>query len=522
MDSIQQGQKLEDEIADPLLYIPRYFKVLTKPDENKISKLVPMKLWPSQRHYIQNRTQRDIILKNRQTGMSTGIMAANDHLLFTVPYQRQILITHDDDTSEFLFLTTERFYNNLPPEIKPRCDWKSGRRIRFPSEFSDGTKGMDSYISVDSAKSDSLGIGRTLNVAHLSEMAKWPPRKEMQLYADISQTVSRNGYITIESTPKGRGNLFYQLYQAAKAGENNYKAFFYPWWWDVTCVAPITEPLTYTKDEQQLINYAASQEIPFYLTPEQIQFRREKIAELRIGDLFFQEYPENDTDCWLSSDMSVFDGVALRRYLQQVRPGRTEGHLTIWKDVIGGEKYVIGCDPAGGTEKGDWSVASVLNRKKNEYVARLRGKIPPDLFAQELLRLGERYNMAELGVEKEMHGHTVLHILMESNYPEIYYHEDYDTYTGEASTQPGWRTTGKTKPIMIDTMATALRANDIELWSENFCQEASGFVWDGQKTRCQPGEHDDELDALMIALQLREQAPISNYERSAPVSYVRI
>jgi hypothetical protein len=389
--------------------------------------------------------------------------------------------------------------------MRPDTDWKSGSRIRFPK--------LDSYIYIDSAKSDSIGIGHGLTRVHLSEVARWPERRANELYADISQTVPEGGYITIESTPRGRGGLFYRLYDAARKNDINYKTFFYPWWWDLGYRRPVKGKLDLTKEEQQLINN-------FNLVPEQIAFRREKIAE--IGDLFYQEYPENDIDCWLSSEVSVFDGVALRRYSQQILLGRTEGNLTIWKDVIGGEKYVIGVDPAGGHEKGDYSVACVLRVRTNEYVARLRGRIPPDLFAQELLRLGKRYNDAEIGVERLIHGHTVLRILSENNYPNIYHHIDYDTFTGLASPQPGWNTSGKTKPIMIDTMSAALRAGDIQIWSENFCLEASGYIWEGQKTRKQTGGFDDELDALMIALQLREQAPIIDLPRQAPISYVRL
>ena len=317
---------LNFDITDPLSYIPNVFFVLSKADERGRSEKVPMKLWPLQEYYLRNRTHRDIILKNRQAGSSTGILAGNSHALFTIPYERQIIITHDDETSEYLLQTVHRFHTNLPPEIRPKTDWKSGSRIKFPK--------LDSYIYIDSAKSDSIGIGHGLTRAHLSEVAKWPSRKEWQLYADISQTVPVGGYITIESTPQGRGNLFAQLYQAAKRKEINYKAFFFAWWWDITCHRPVTDALTYTKEEQQLIDYVKRTD-NMDLRPEQIAFRREKNRELK--DYFFQEYPENDIDCWLSSEQNVFDGVAIKRYLQQIQPGRTEGYLTIWKDVIGGE-----------------------------------------------------------------------------------------------------------------------------------------------------------------------------------------
>lgn len=493
-------------------YIESKLKIITKADERGQSQLVPFKLWPSQRFYIRNRTNRDICVKNRQQGFSTGVMADNARILFTQPFERQNIVAHDQDTAEWLFFTVERFHRNLPPAERPKVDWKSGQRMRFPH--------LDSYIYVDSAQSEHLSLGRTLTRAHLSEMAKWPPRQADALYADVSQTVPEHGYITIESTPKGRNGKFYELYQGAKKGENNYKPFFFAWWWDITCIRTPKEKFELNAEEQQLINYVRMAD-NIELTPQHIAFRREKIAEL--GDLFFQEYPENDTDCWLAGEMGVFDGIAIRSYLQRTWEGKQEGNLTIWKDVIGTEKYVIGVDVAAGIREGDYSVAAVLNVKRNEYVARLRGKIPPDMFAQELFRLGHRFNDAEIAVERIGHGHLVLRALIDAGYPNIYHHLDYDNVTGVSANEPGWKTSLKTKPLMIDTFGASIRANDLGSWSRNLMDEASGVYWEGSKIKKSAGGFDDELDAVSIALMVREQTPIeSAVSRYRPVSYVKL
>mgnify|MGYP001583286105 CR=1 FL=1 len=495
-----------EELKDPLLYIPKFLKVLTKADEHNLSDLVPMKLWRIQEHFLKHKTKRNIAVKPRQVGFSTIVLADNSHALFTQPYHRMTVIAQDEETAEFLLSTIHRFYNNLPEGLRPSADLQAAHRLKLGN--------MDSYIYIDSARSDSIGIGHGLTRVHLSEVSRWPEKKAVQLFADISQTVPAGGEITIEAKPQGRAGLFFRLYGAAKRGEINYTPFFYPWWWDegYKRPRPVKGLFIATPEEQQLINN-------FQLIPEQIMFRREKISEL--GDLFYQEYPENDVDCWLSNDMSVFDGASIRKYMQEIQSGKAEGSLTIWKDAIGGEKYVIGVDMAGGHEKGDWSVASVLRCRNNEYVARLRAKEPPDLFAQELLRLGARYD-AEIGVEREGHGHTVLHILLENNYSKIYYHQDYDSFTGNMVSDPGWKTSGKTKPIMIDTMVAALRSGDLVSYSENFLVEASGYMWDEKKTKKQPGGYDDELDALMIALQMREISPIISEKRYTPISYARL
>ena len=504
-------------IDNALEYIPSFFKVLTKAGENSVSQMVPMTLWPAQSHYIENCTHRDIILKNRQQGMSTGVMARDSHKLFTIPYQRQVLITHDDETSEYLFLTVSRFYDNLPEDMKPRRDWASGRRIRFPT--------LDSYKYIDSAKSDAIGIGHGLSSAHLSEVARWPMSKEEQLFADITQTVPPKGYVTIESTPRGRRGLFYNLYMDAKDGKSNFKPFFYPWWWDVTCVIDDLSWMTDEKAEMLavMINESMASFLKhekflqetYHLTKNQIAFRRQKIAELKF--LAFQEYPESDIDCWLSSEMAVIDGTTLRPYFDDVKSGREYDDLTIWKDAIGGEQYIMGVDVASGSAR-DYSVASVLRTKNMEYVARVRGKINTDMFAEQILQLGLRYNNALVAVERIGHGHSVLRVLLGRNYPNLYYHMDYDEFQHMNVSDAGWKTSVKTKPLLINGMITAFAARDLISYSENLLLESSGLVWEGgvdSRVKTISGGHDDEFMTVAIAIQVREASPLLDNIHSA-------
>ncbi len=503
------AKSVESIIKDPLRYIPTYLKVMTKAVKGGASDLTSLKLWPAQREYAEGRTKRDIVVKPRQVGFSTGVMALNAHKLFTEPYTRMAIVTHNQTTSEFLLMTMRRFWMNLPREMQPRADWNSSTRIRFPD--------MDCLVHIDSAESKAIGFGESLNICHLSELSRWPGFKVIEQYTGISQTVSPEGYISIESTPRGKGNLFFRMYDAAKRGDNGYKAWFFPWWchpdYQKVEVTRIDKP---TVDENYLMTKMG-------LTPMQIAFRREKIGEL--GDTFFQEYPENDTDCWLGSDIAYFDVVAIRRYLQQVQQGKVEGDLTTWEDVIGGHQYVIGVDPAGGLPKGDFSVAVVLDTRSCKYVARLRGRIQPDLFSEQIFRLGLKYNQAAVAVEKQQHGHTIIRVLMEKAYPNMFQYVDYDIPGGTSVTEVGWKTNRKTKPLMIDALAQALRTGELISFSQNLLDEASNVVMDDDHTPKTPsGAFDDEIDAMMIALLVRESVPILNPFRSSNAvrSYVRL
>ena len=508
----------KEDLDNPLIYIPKYFKVETKKGE-----LLPMNLWRCQKHYIENRTHRDIILKGRQMGMTTGIQAANTHRCFTKQHLNMAIITHEDQLSQFLLLNLQRFHDNLPKELRDEnvLRWKSASRKYFPK--------TDVYIYVDSANSEHIGIGHTMHIAHLSEVAKFPDRRARSLYAGISQTVPRDGYLTLESTPQGRLGIFYELYQAAKEGEIMYKPFFYPWWWnDDYEISEIKELKTDERAKyaasvlgmslDKFISQESQMMEDYHVTPKQIAWRREKIGELK--ELFFQEYPENDIDCWLSSEMSIIDGISLKPYYGKIQEGRQEGALTIWKDVVGGHKYVIGVDVASGSAR-DYTVASVLDTRNLEYVARYRAKIHTDLFGEHLFNLGVRYNQALVAVERIGHGHSVLRILLEKSYPNLYYHVDYDEIQKVNITDAGWKTSIRTKPLMINGMIAAFRSGDLLSYSENLLQEASGLHWEGgvdSKVKVAAGGNNDEFDAVAIALQVREQVPLSSTEKPYSVS----
>ena len=75
----------------------------------------------------------------------------------------------------------------------------------------------------------------------------------------------------------------------------------------------------------------------------------------------------------------------------------------------------------------------------------------------------------------------------------------------------------KTKLPMVNGMITAFRSRNLIAYSENLLREASGLMWKGQidtQVETSAGGHDDEWDAVSIALQIRELTPISVGKRA--------
>lgn len=486
------AERLKQILQSDEEFCANFLKIPTKPDANGEVHLIPMVLNRVQRYLAEHLGKRNVIVKPRQTGVSTGILAFNFRRILTTPYLRGLLIAHKDDVTMMLLDRLTTFYDNLPEPLKLPTDRESQRELRFA--------GLKSGMHIETASARVSGRSETLGIAHLSEVPHWPPERVKELLAGITQAASA-GIITQESTPKGNSGAFYELYQAAKRGENNYQAFFFPWWWDieyqmgrddVLAAPPDKGKLEFTAEETSLINN-------FGLTEEQIRWRRTKIIELK--ELFYQEYPENDVDCWLATGAMVFDGVAIRRQrLQNLRnPSREEDGILYWRLPVGGQHYIIGVDAGLGLPKGDFSVATVYEMSACEQVAVYRARIGADLFADKVKYLGKRYGNAQIVVETTGgYGEVILKVL-----------EDYSNlYQELGDKRPGWSTNTRTRPLMISTIATALRSDGIIIHDAVTLQEIQDFqdMGDG-KLGVPRGSHDDSLFASMLALVVRQLHP---------------
>lgn len=498
--------QLREILQDDVKFCANFLKIPAKPDIQGAVHLVPMILNRVQQYLAIHRGLRNIIVKPRQVGVSTAILAFNFRRILTTPYLRGLLIAHKDEVTMMLLDRLNIFYDNLPPPLQLPTDRQSQRELRFAT--------LNSGIHIETASARVTGRSETLGFAHLSEPAHWAPERVDELMAGIDEAVPKTGVEDKESTPKGNSGYFYELYQASKREETPYKTFFFPWWWDkdyrLERGNPLALPsdkgiLTFTPEETYLINN-------FALDEDQIRWRRFKSSKNELGELFFQEYPENDVDCWLSTGTLIFDAVALRQqrlhYIQ--KPMREEDGILYWRLPVGGQSYIIGVDPALGLPNGDFSVASVFESRSCEQVAIYRARIGADLFGEKVKYLGKRYNNAMIVVETTGgYGETMLRML--TDYPNL--------YQDVGNTKPGWSTNTKTRPFMISTYATALRSDGIMIHDEVTLQESQDFQDLGEGRLSVPrGSHDDSLFAAMLALTARQIQP-QHITRPRPVRY---
>jgi len=187
-----------------------------------------------------------------------------------------------------------------------------------------------------------------------------------------------------------------------------------------------------------------------------------------------------------------------------------KGELRVWAEPKSGSRYVVSADVAEGLEHGDFSCADVTEVSTGYQVAQWHGHIAPDLFANVLMCLGYWYNKAEIGAENNNHGLLVNVMMRDKGYPNIYVQTTIDDRgSNEKETRRlGFTTTTRTKPFIMDNLATALREGDHGIACEETVKEMMTYVIDEKGAyNAIVGAFDDRVMSYAINRYLLTQQP---------------
>ena len=444
-DQVNWAKVIKAGRTNPRWFIERFLWIV-----DKASQLIPLKLNEPQRQLFEaiarcwdeNRPVRILILKARQEGVSTLCEAIMFVLTALYPNQRSYIVAHDQDSSEKIFAMSRLFYDHLPEPIRPMTRYSTRKELLLENpddRTRGGNPGLRSRFTVETANRMKLGRGDTLQNFHGSEVAFWEHADQVMLAVKQAIPDLPRTMIILESTANGIGGYFHREWQRAKEGETDFLPLFLPWFALGEYYRPLqTAAGVFQKslnEEEQRLQKAYS------LTAEQLNWRRWAIQNKCDGDeeKFHQEYPVDDVEAFLVSGRPVFSPSILRdllvkcRYSQIIGNLRSKGSLEteldlnpkgfvqMWKPPQPGHTYVIGADVAEGLKTGDYSSAQVLDRRDLSQVAEWHGHIDPDLFGEELAKLGAVYHRALIGCEVNNHGLTTLTTLRRLNYPNLYY-----------------------------------------------------------------------------------------------------
>ncbi|MBX6362207.1 MAG: hypothetical protein IRZ03_19320, partial [Acidobacterium ailaaui] len=397
-------------------------------------------LSPLQLNYVQERINatierlqeagrpvRLIILKARQMGVSTFTESRIFHATAFHELTNAMIVAHMEDASTNLFNMSKLFYDELPDYLKPMRKASNAKELVFENPTTNAQEkaknpGLRSRIRIATADSPEAGRSDTIHYLHASEVAFWRDAKRTMIGLMQAVPNTPNTMVVLESTANGVGGYFYEQWQRAKNGESDFIPLFFPWFEDPTYEMDAPADFEPTDEEQELMRLYPQ------ITPKKLVWRRWCIQNNCGGnfDLFKQEYPSNDQEAFLVSGRPRFDTDSLLKYRAQCVPGEAgemtkvenriffspakKGYLEVWRYPEGGREYFIGADVAKGLVTGDYSAATVYDDQRN-LVALWHGHIDPDLFAEELYKLGTWYNDALIAIEENNHGLTVLNKL---------------------------------------------------------------------------------------------------------------
>jgi hypothetical protein len=489
------------------------------------------------------RPVRYIVLKARQMGLSTIIEALCYWWTATHRYVSSAIVAQDTTAAGVIYQMFQRYYDNTSPEFKPVTDYYTKNDLTFDDGKSGKeSKGLKSQIRTMVAKKGATGRGQMNRFVHGSEVAFWEGGSD--IVAGLLQSVPRlpDTFIFLESTANGMGGYFYDEWQYAKKGESTFKPFFFAWHEHFEYEENVPSKWgSYDAEERELLRIFKELGYPQSSWKRKLQWRREKMKEFRSDpEKFYQEYPLNDMEAFISTGRPVFSAKALIKMDMVASNTKFEtceltgtkkggitakkvefGSLKVWEHPKPDEKYVIGGDVAEGKEvaangkEGDYSVLTVIKRSNNQVVARWRGHIDPDAFGDVACQVGWYYNEATVAIEVNNQGLATVQRIRDKLYRKMYMREKgADELFDEPTSKMGWRTDKASKFIMIAELAKFIRDGVIIDRDTVAIREYMTYVRDDTgRTNAQEGHHDDCVMATAIAVQMLDWKDL---DREAP------
>jgi hypothetical protein len=505
-------------INKSLFQFEQFAPIFMKVKKREGGTLVPFHLKLVQQQIIERlhqntgRLRKILILKSRRLGSSTGIAGYFLHKILFTPHLRGMVVAHRGPDAAVLFSIYERFYEHIPDSIagvplKPKRTGSRGNKMQF--------HGIDSALEVSSASTPEAGRGGDAQLIHLSEVAFYPD-PEFYLGALLPQIpLTGNCKLVLESTADGPAGFFYDVWKRSATEDitEGYETLFFPWFVDADFRLDYAIEREEWNDEECMLNER------FGVDGHQLAWLRDVEETICFGNerMRRREYPSTPEDAFSSVEHELWDAQLIMGVYHKMPPEweglvddrgirkAKSGPLKVWQKPQEGQRYVIGADPAGGFENGDWSVAMVFHVHKQAgswpvQVASLAVKEDPVTFAKTLSILGHYYNIALLAVEVTGLGRGTQTALQNVYYyPDLHRWIPFDRYKSNSDTW-GWETTWKSKQVMIGLTDWLLRTQHVILRDPELVEELMFFRQIAGTDQFEGARGDDRVMAFMIAV----------------------
>lgn len=246
-------------------YIETYFHIVDKKQQ-----VVPFVLNNVQTCFLEHMAEKNIILKSRQLGISSLLLAILTLRLLFKKNQRCVVVSHETSATQYLLDRVKFFLLSFEKNHNTKVPLKYNSRSEMVNEATNST------FYIGTAGSRSFGRGDTLTALLLSEFAFYDDPEK--ILSGALQAVVPDGLVFIETTANGF-NFFKKLWDEAE--ERGFKRHFYNPRWEY--------------DEDFL-----------------------EMKKKELGRFFSQEYPATEQEAFLSSGALYFEKSALLEYVKDV------------------------------------------------------------------------------------------------------------------------------------------------------------------------------------------------------------
>ena len=539
------------EICDFTNYVQGFWKVSTKTQGRRrflltaAQRIVEYEISGLQRRGIQPRVK---VIKARRQGISTYSVARNFQRISTIPYHKAYSIADKLLLPQEWLRWTKQWYNETPRILQHHLAASNAIEMWFDQ--------FGSQYTIASQLGQKPGMGLQLHDLHCSELAAWgTPQKIMDDLLPGVPKFDPNSSVIWESTGELAGDWWHNQILMTLDGADDFIVIFLPWFITAeyrTHPGGLT-PEQYTDEEHDVVRIADqwAEDHPEHrdlaefggITPGQIAWRRWVIANEFSGDteMFQSKYPAVLSESFLgvgnmalplsivqhhtSTARPAPEHVLLVRHGDRIVPEKYEGqgpHWEIWNHPESPCEYAIGGDVAQGAlsdrenerSERDFSSAPIMNRRRLRFDAVFHGRLPPDLFGQQMRLGAEYYNWAYAGAEVNDAGWAV--VVEFKDYPHVLMRMGaVDDDDERDITKMFWKTTPSSRKLLISDWRAACApspqggyGDSVEILSERLVAEEKTFILKASgKAEHRNGCFDDELFGHMIAWQVHLQCP---------------
>jgi hypothetical protein len=491
--------------------------------DNTVSKFVPLELFPDQVTLLDDyeNYNENIALKYRQAGVSTVTAAwASKKLAFakkTKP-EKILIIANKLDTAQEMANKVRGFVEQWPSwvDIGFTKEKNSQRHYKL-------TNGCE--VKAVATSKDALR-GYTPTILIFDEAAYI--EADSDFWSACMASLSTGGKVIVISTPNGHDPIYYEIYDQADRGMNDFKVSEMYWYKDPRYTKDLY--LVQTEDIIDYFlnkeNYKSDQIIHMedydVNNPEQYEKLKHYMStgykpssswfESMVKKLKYDKRKvSQELECnFLGSGDNVFDSKVLQKirenFIKDPANRMISNSLWIWKEPVTGHKYVMGVDVSRGDSE-DYSTFQIIDFDTREQVAEFVGKLPPDTMAEICFKWANMYSaFVVIDITGGM-GVSTSRKMQELGYKNLYvdgvdYQNKWKYDPKQAEKIPGINFNSKRVQI-IASFEEAIR-HDFDIKSSRLLNEMNSFVYINGRPDHQKGGHDDLIMSAAMAIYVAE------------------